>query len=71
MTTILNKIETLRTKANKTKSVKTYNAYGVEMTSLQIMNFNKYLDNNRISMNTFYKQERTVVAKNWINQLNK
>ena len=38
--------------------MKTYNVYGVEMTSLEEMRFSKHLDNERIAMNTFYKEER-------------
>ena len=43
-----------------------YNVYGVKMTSLEEMRFSKYLDNERIAMNTFHKQERMNIAKKWL-----
>lgn len=42
--------------------------FGVEMTSLQEMRFSKYLENNRIAMNTYYKEQRTEIAENWLNE---
>jgi hypothetical protein len=48
--------------------MKTYNVYGVEMTSLEEMRFSKYLDNEKIAMNTFYKDERKKIAENWLNE---
>lgn len=42
------------------------NVYGVKMTSLQEMRFSKYLDNNKIAMNTFLKGERYNIANNWL-----
>lgn len=51
--------------------MKTYNVYGVEMTSLEEMRFSKYLDNKRIAMNTFYKEERKKIAEDWLNEYKK
>lgn len=48
--------------------MKTYSVYGVEMTSLEEMRFYKYLDNNRIAMNTFIKEERKHIAIKWLKQ---
>ena len=47
--------------------MKTYDVYGVKMTSLEEMSFSKYLENNRIAMNTIYKEQRTKIAKDWLN----
>ena len=46
--------------------MKTYNAYGVEMTSLQLMRFNKMTDVSGIKMNTISKAERKDVAIKFI-----
>lgn len=43
-----------------------YNVYGVKMTSLEEMRFSKYLDNERIAMNTYCKEERVKIAEDWI-----
>ena len=51
--------------------MKTYNVYGVEMTSLEEMRFSKHLDNERIAMNTFYKEERKKIAEDWLNEYKK
>jgi hypothetical protein len=40
--------------------------YGVEMTSLEEMQFAKYRDNKGIAMNTLTKTERFELTKNWI-----
>jgi len=40
--------------------------YGVEMTSLQEMQFAKYRDNKGIAMNTLTKIERIELTKNWL-----
>lgn len=45
--------------------MKNYDVYGIKMTSLEQMAFSKYLDNNRIAMNTFEKEERKEIAKKW------
>ena len=47
--------------------MKKLDVFGVKMTSLQEMKFSKYLENNRIAMNTFYKEQRTEIAKKWLN----
>jgi hypothetical protein len=46
--------------------MKKLDVFGVKMTSLQEMKFSKYLDNNRIAMNTYYKEQRTEIAQEWI-----
>jgi len=41
--------------------------YGIYMTTLEQMWFYKYLDNEKIAMNTYTKIERRQIAQNWIN----
>ena len=41
--------------------------YGVEMTSLQEMQFAKYRDNKGIAMNTLTETERVELTKSWYN----
>ena len=48
--------------------MKTYDVFGVKMTSLEQMRFSKYLEHYRIAMNTIYKIERQQIAQNWINE---
>ena len=48
--------------------MKTYIVYGVKMTSIEQMKFSKYLDNKRIAMNIFHKEERKKIAEKWINE---
>ena len=48
--------------------MKKLDVFGIKMTSLQEMRFSKYLENNRIAMNTYYKEQRTEIAKNWLNE---
>lgn len=48
--------------------MKINNVYGVKMTSLEQMKFYKYLTNNKIAMNTFYKEERKNIAKDWLKE---
>ena len=45
-----------------------YDVFGVKMTSLEQMRFSKYLENNRIAMNTKHKEERKQIAKKWLNE---
>lgn len=49
--------------------MKKLDVYGVEMTSLQEMKFSKYIENNRIAMNTYYKEQRKQIAKKWLNEV--
>ena len=49
--------------------MKKRNVFGIELTSLQGMRFSKYLDNNRIAMNTLQPKERTEVVKNWLQSI--
>ncbi len=45
--------------------------YGVTMTSLEEMKFDKYRDSNGIAMNTKTEQERKTITENWLsNQSN-
>jgi hypothetical protein len=44
--------------------------YGVEMTSLQEMQFAKYRDNKGIAMNTLTEIERFELTKNWVDGRN-
>lgn len=48
--------------------MKKLNVFGIEMTSLQEMRFSKYLENNRIAMNTYYKEQRTQITKKWFDE---
>lgn len=40
--------------------------YGLKFSDLEAMMFDKYLDNNHISMNTIYPEQRTEIAKKWL-----
>lgn len=42
--------------------------FGVEMTGIQQMAFDKYLSNNSIAMNTITREERTQLAQKWLNE---
>lgn len=46
--------------------MKKIDVFGIKMTSLQEMRFSRHLENNRIAMNTIYKNERTEIAKKWL-----
>lgn len=48
-----------------------YDVFGIKMTSLEQMRFSKYLENNRIAMNTLYKEERKNITENWLNEYKK
>lgn len=47
--------------------MKTTNYYGVELTSIQGMKFNQYLQRPEVpAMNTLTKEERFELTKNWL-----
>lgn len=48
---------------------KTKLVYGIEMTSLEEMCFSKYIANNGMAMNTKTKEERYLIAKDWLCRL--
>ena len=52
--------------------MKEIEVFGITMSSIQEMKFSKYLENNNIAMNTFQKEERTKITRNWLcNHLSK
>lgn len=48
------------------KEEKTVEVYGVKLTSMQEMQFSKYLSNKGIAMNTLQPKERTNIVKTWL-----
>ena len=48
-----------------------YDVFGIKMTSLEQMRFSKYLENNRIAMNTYHKSQRNNIAEKWLLDYNK
>lgn len=48
--------------------MKVYKVFGIQLTSLELMRFNKYLDNNNIKMNTKHSEERTQIVSNWLKE---
>ena len=48
-------------------NMKKVNVYGIYMTTLEQMRFYKYLDIERIAMNTYSKIDRQQITQNWLN----
>ena len=40
--------------------------FGVEMSDVERMKFDKYINNKRIAMNTFLEKDRTKLAGDWL-----
>ena len=51
--------------------VKTYDYYGVQLTSLQGMMLEKYLNNTGIAMNTLSPIERKLLVIKWLSSKQK
>jgi len=42
------------------------NCFGVDLAPVERMKFHKYLDNERIAMNTYNKKERFEITNKWV-----
>lgn len=46
--------------------MKTTEVYGIKMSALEELIFSKYIATNGIAMNTKTKEERLIIASNWL-----
>ena len=67
----MSKETNLKTEKSNTLYTVLQVVFGVKMTELQEMYFGKYVQTLEFGMNTKTKEERTEIALNWLNNINK